>query len=116
MVGRNDLRSSQLDMLILRLLTEADFYRYELIAELNERSNGVFSLQGGSLYPVLERLEKKGWVNSYEAIAGAGRMRQYYHLTDEGKTTLHQLKEKWDRYSEAVNRIMEDDPNDGFQP
>lgn len=106
MAKENDLRSGQTGMLLLRLLTDADLYGYELLLELRDRSGGVFDLKGGTLYPLLRRLEESGWITSYEAVAGAGRMRRYYHLTDEGRSALAKQSAEWKRYAYTVYQVL----------
>ena len=93
-------------MLLLRLLTEADLYGYELLLELRDRSGGVFDLKGGTLYPLLQKLEDRGWISSYQAVAGAGRKRRYYHLTAGGRAALTRQAAEWTRYADTVDRLL----------
>ena len=71
-------------MLILKLLEEKDMYGYEMIETLREKSENVFELKAGTLYPLLHGLEEKGFVESYEKEA-VGKIRKYYHITRSGK-------------------------------
>ena len=71
-------------MLILKLLEEKDMYGYEMIETLREKSENVFELKAGTLYPLLHGLEEKEFVKSYEQEAG-GKTRKYYSITREGK-------------------------------
>ena len=64
-------------MLILKLLEEKDMYGYEMIETLREKSENVFELKAGTLYPLLHGLEEKEFVKSYEQEAG-GKTRKYY--------------------------------------
>ena len=73
-------------MLVLKLLEEEDLYGYQIIRKLEERSNSVFSLKEGTLYPILHGLEEQDAVESYEKTAETGRIRKYYHLTKKGKS------------------------------
>lgn len=79
-------------MLILKLLEEKDMYGYEMIETLREKSENVFELKAGTLYPLLHGLEEKEFVKSYEQEAG-GKTRKYYSITREGKKQ-HRAKEK----------------------
>ena len=72
-------------MLLLKLLEEKDMYGYEMIRELEKRSNQVFALKEGTLYPILHSLEEQEAVESYEKAAQSGRRRKYYHMTAKGK-------------------------------
>lgn len=93
-------------MLVLKLLEEEDMYGYQIIRKLEERSNSVFSLKEGTLYPVLHNLEEKDAVESYEKAAETGRMRKYYHLTNKGKKLLDEKKKEWDAYEKAIHDVM----------
>ena len=94
-----------LDLLILHLLGEKDMYGYEMVTELAERSQAVFQLKEGTLYPLLHRLEKEGAVSAYEEIA-EGRKRRYYRITRRGRGLLREREEAWQRYAGAVNAVL----------
>ena len=93
-------------MLVLSLLEEEDLYGYQIIRMLEERSNSVFSLKEGTLYPILHGLEEQEAVESYEKQAETGRLRKYYHLTNRGKKLLKEKKSEWDTYEKAVHDVM----------
>ncbi|MBR5565764.1 MAG: helix-turn-helix transcriptional regulator [Roseburia sp.] len=99
------LIQGSLAMLILRLLEEKDMYGYEMIETLRGRSNNVFELKAGSLYPLLHSLEEKSYVISYEDDS-SGKTRKYYHLSGEGKRFLKEKKEEWEVYSTAVSSVL----------
>ena len=67
-------------MLLLALLEGRDMYGYEMIEALRTRSNEVFRLKAGTLYPLLHSLEAQGWVTSSDGVAN-GRTRRYYAIT-----------------------------------
>ena len=94
-----------MDMLILHLLAERDMYGYEMVTELASRSNEVFQLKEGTLYPLLHRLEKEGSVSAYEEKK-EGRVRRYYRLTRKGGEKLRERTEAWERYAGAVNAVL----------
>lgn len=71
-------------MLLLRLLEEKDMYGYEMIDQLRQKSDNVFELKVGTLYPLLHSLEKSGCLTSYEGEA-AGKKRIYYRITPRAK-------------------------------
>ena len=99
------LVSGSTAMLVLKLLEENDMYGYEMIEKLRERSENVFELKAGTLYPLLHRLEEKGCLKSYEKPRG-GKLRKYYSLTKAGKNVLEEKKAEWDVYSRAVASVM----------
>lgn len=92
-------------MLILRLLEEKDLYGYEMIDLLRQRSNNVFELKAGTLYPLLHSLEVKNLVTSYEAEYN-GKVRRYYKLTKDGNRYLNKKRQEWEIYSKAVSDVL----------
>lgn len=92
-------------MLILQLLEEKDMYGYEMIETLQKKSQNVFQLKAGTLYPLLHTLEGKGYLTSYEDSTGQ-KVRKYYSITKSGKNFLSQKKEEWKEYSAAVANIL----------
>ncbi len=99
------LVSGSTSMLILRLLEEKDMYGYEMIETLESRSNHVFSLKAGTLYPLLHTLESKKYLTCYEQDAN-GKTRKYYSLTKDGQKYLKSKKEEWQEYSAAVANVL----------
>ena len=96
-------------MLVLKLLAEKDMYGYEMIEALRERSENVFELKAGTLYPLLHSLEAKGLLNVYEKEAGS-KVRKYYSTTKHGRKILDEKKNEWEIYSRAVANVL------GFNP
>ena len=99
------LVSGSMGMLILRLLSEKDMYGYEMIDTLKMRSENVFELKAGTLYPLLHGLEEKHFLKSYEQEV-LGKVRKYYQITPEGRKYLEQKKEEWKEYSKAVGNVL----------
>lgn len=99
------LVSGSMAMLILRLLSEKDMYGYEMIDTLRRRSQNVFELKAGTLYPLLHNLEEKYYLTSYEKEV-LGKVRKYYSITREGKKYLEQKQEEWKEYSQAVSNVL----------
>ena len=93
-------------MLLLKLLQEQDMYGYQMIEELNRRSDQTFSLKAGTLYPLLHDLWRQGLVVSYEKTADTGRVRKFYSLTKEGHETLTEKTQEWATFSGAVNKVL----------
>ena len=98
-----------LDLLILHLLSERDMYGYEMVTELARRSEEVFQLKEGTLYPLLHRLEKEKALTAYEEKKD-GRVRRYYRLTRRGREKLTERSEAWERYAGAVNAVLHASP------
>lgn len=99
------LISGSTSMLLLRLLEDKDMYGYEMIETLERRSNNVFTLKAGTLYPLLHSLEEKRYLTSYESEVG-GKQRKYYSITKEGRKYLKSRKEEWQEYQEAVLSVL----------
>ena len=95
--------SSQL--LVLNILNEKPCYGYELIKTLKSRSNDVFDMQEGTLYPILHKLENEGLVCSSKQEV-AGRTRKVYSITVKGIRVLEKEKEEWKEISSAVNQVL----------
>lgn len=93
-------------MLVLALLKDKEMYGYQIIEELERRSNNVFQMKEGTLYPILHTLEKDKFVTSKEREASNGRTRRYYHITTQGLKALEEKKAEWSVYSSAVTAIL----------
>ena len=91
--------------LILTLLLEKPLYGYELIKELEQRSQGVFSLKEGTLYPILHTMESECWVEAYW-VKVEGRKRKYYRILEEGKEKLKEKKAEWFIFKGAVDSVL----------
>lgn len=92
-------------MLVLKLLEGGELYGYEMIELLRERSNDIFELKAGTLYPLLHSLVKQKCLKSYEKEVN-GKVRKYYSLTPLGKKRLEEKEEEWRTYSNAVISVM----------
>ena len=99
------LVSGSMAMLVMKLLSEKDMYGYEMIDTLKGKSNNVFELKAGTLYPLLHSMEEKGWLSVYEQEAG-GKMRKYYRITRDGKKQYQAKRKEWKAYSEAILQVI----------
>ncbi len=99
------LVSGSMTMLLLRLLEEKDMYGYEMIDTLRKKSNNVFELKAGTLYPLLHGLEEKSLLTAYEQDY-AGKTRKYYSITKEGKNLLKKKTSEWKEYQTAVSNVL----------
>ncbi|AFM01126.1 putative transcriptional regulator [Desulfitobacterium dehalogenans ATCC 51507] len=94
------------NLLVLSLLQEQDRYGYEIIKELESRSDRTFLFKEGTLYPVLHRLENNGLVTSYMAKGETGKERKYYKITNKGQKQLAEEKRTWETFSISVNKVI----------
>lgn len=93
-------------LLLLTLLKEKDRYGYEMIKELEQRSDQTFQFKEGTLYPVLHKLENASLVKSYLAKGETGKERKYYKITEKGKKQLANEKKQWEVFSLSVNKVI----------
>lgn len=94
-------------LMVLDLVATRDMYGYQIIHELETRSDKTFLLKEGTLYPVLHSLEEQGLLSSYWVAPKNGRKRKYYNVTDKGKGELAFKKQQWQDFSRAVDRVLE---------
>jgi DNA-binding PadR family transcriptional regulator len=81
-------------------------YGYEIIKEIEKKSNGVFNFKEGTLYPILHSLEAEGMVVSFWDEAESSRKRKYYKITDKGKLQVKEKKEEWFTFRTAVDKVL----------
>ena len=93
-------------MLILKLISEKDMYGYEMIDTLSKRSDNVFELKVGTLYPLLHSMVQSGYLESYNQEAN-GKLRKYYRITPNGKKYLEKMIEEWNAYANAVTSMIQ---------
>jgi PadR family transcriptional regulator PadR len=99
-------------MLVLHLLSGEERYGYELTTLLEERTGGEFAVTGGTLYPVLYRLEDAGHVEPRWQTPARGSPRKYYRLTGDGSKELERLTAEWRAFTDAVERLLGDPHRD----
>ena len=92
-------------LLVLNLLNEKSFYGYEIIKTLKTRSNNVFDMKEGTLYPILHKLENEELIISSNQEV-SGRTRKVYSITDKGIKELAKSKKEWEEFSLAVNQVL----------
>jgi len=100
-----ELMKGSTDLLVLSLLEKEAMYGYQMIKELSKKSQNVFQLQEGTLYPILHTLEEKNYISSYWDETGA-KKRKYYTISKEGKRHLKEKKEEWKTYSYGINNVL----------
>lgn len=85
------LKRGTIEIMLLTLLCEEDMYGYQLCQKLEEKSNGLFVLQEGSLYPPLYRMVDRGYISDRSELVGRRRTRVYYHIEPKGKEYLNEI-------------------------
>jgi PadR family transcriptional regulator PadR len=103
----SELKRGTLEMVLLKLISEKQMYGYELISSLEARGGELFQLKEGTLYPVLYRLEKAGYIEPRWETAERGVPRKYYRLTRSGARQLETLVAEWQEFTLSVNRLLD---------
>jgi transcriptional regulator len=102
-----DLLQGTLDMLILKTLLFGPTHGRGIANYLRQTTNSVLSVEQGSLYPALHRLERAGLIaGTWEVRAGSPRELKYYRLTPQGRAQLRREQSKWDLLVAAITRVM----------
>jgi PadR family transcriptional regulator len=102
----SDLLQGTLDMLILKTLAREPLHGWGIAKRILELSDDILSVQQGSLYPALHRLEQQGWIAAEWKDSDLGRSAKFYALTREGKQQLARELESWNRLSSAVRLLL----------
>lgn len=93
-------------LFILQLLNEGDKYGYEMTRELESKSDNLFQLKEGTLYPILHALENDNMIEAYWEETSSARKRKYYRITDKGRKGLQEKIEEWQTYSKGVMKVI----------
>ena len=102
-----DLLQGTLDLLILKTLAREPMHGWGIAKRIQLLSGEVLSVQQGSLYPALHRLENQGWITAEWKSSEHGRDAKVYSLTKEGRRQLTRELESWNRLSSAVGLLLQ---------
>ena len=102
-----DLLQGTLDMLILKALSLGALHGYGIIQRIRQTSGEMLSVEQGSLYPALYRIEQKGWVSSKWETNETGRRAKFYSLTRAGRKQLEVEEASWDRLVLAIAKVRQ---------
>src|ERR671931_756702 len=100
-----ELKKGSAELLILSLVEGRPRHGYEISKLIEARSDGVLRFNVASLYPLLYRLEKRGWIEGRWVEKAGQRRRRYYKLTAEGKKVLAAQRRSWLEFVAAINRV-----------
>jgi PadR family transcriptional regulator PadR len=101
-----ELKRGSAELLILSLLHARPRHGYDLSKLIKARSQGQLVFHIDSLYPLLYRLEERGWIKGAWVEKAGERRRRYYKVTAEGRRVLAEQKQTWAAFVEAVRRVM----------
>jgi PadR family transcriptional regulator, regulatory protein PadR len=102
-----DILKGTLDMLILRTLTVQRMHGYAIMQHIQRLTDDTLKVEAGSLYPALERLQKKGWVTSRWEPSPTGRQARYYTITAAGRKQLSREMSSYDQAVWAIERVLD---------
>jgi PadR family transcriptional regulator len=100
-----ELKKGSAELLILSLVEDRPRHGYDLSKLIESRSGGVLTFRVASLYPLLYRLEKRGWIQGRWVEKAGQRRRRYYRLTAAGAQMLASQRNTWKEFVDAINRI-----------
>ncbi len=103
----SDVLRGTLDLLVLKTLTLAPMHGWGISQRIQQHSRGVLEVNQGSLYPALQRLELRGWIDSEWQTTENNRRAKYYRLTAAGRRAVNTEAASWRRYVEAVELILQ---------
>jgi transcriptional regulator len=101
-----DVLRGTLDLLILQVAAASPEHGWGLAQRIEEKSRDAFKIGQGSLYPALQRLEQKGWIDSDWRTTEGNRRARYYRLTASGRRALAAEVASWRQYVAAVDLIL----------
>jgi transcriptional regulator len=101
-----DLVQGTLDLLILKALRLEAQHGWAIARRIKQMSNDVLSVQQGSLYPALYRLEHQGWIAATWGVSEQGRRAKYYALTRAGRRQLEKETASWERLAAAITQVV----------
>ncbi len=104
MIGSGVKRGTA-ELAILSLLETGALHGYEIARRIEQQTHGKLRFTLASLYPLLYRMEKRGWVRGAWEVSGNGRRRRCYKLTTAGKKKLSPLREEWSELFQALRQL-----------
>jgi PadR family transcriptional regulator PadR len=104
-----ELKRGSLELIVLHLLAPGEAYGYEIVSKLMAETNGSLEVTDGTLYPVLYRLERAGFVDVRWETPQRGVPRKYYRLTAAGRDELASLTREWTTFAKAMTKLLRQD-------
>jgi DNA-binding PadR family transcriptional regulator len=99
------LTKGSVEFLILSILESGESHGYDITRQIEERSQRLLAFRRSSIYPVLSRMESRGWVSRRWSNGNGKRRRCFYQLTDDGSEALDRLRVEWEAFTAGVNLI-----------
>ena len=106
-MARNDLQGT-LDLLVLKTLSQmGELHGYGIVLHIQKASDELLSVEEGSLYPALHRMEMSGWVRSEWKLTDTNRKAKYYRLTPAGQKELHNAEKSFEQLVKGIRAILQ---------
>lgn len=105
--NQDNFKRGTAELLVLHLLQKEDLYGYQITQSFEQKSDGVYTMLEGSLYPILYKLVEAGYISDYTETVGKRRTRRYYHLEDKGRDYLKEILDDYDKITEAISKILD---------
>ena len=110
MAPQTELKRGSADLMILAVLEARARHGYEIAKLIDDRSDGVLRFHVGSLYPMLYRMERRGWIEGKWIERSGQRRRRYYKLTTSGRRVLAEQRTSWRELLKALQSVAGIDP------
>ncbi len=104
---RIDLPQGTLDLLILKTVAVGPQHGWAISERIQQVSSNALQVQQGSLYPELQRLERRGWIKPHWGVSENNRKAKYYELTRSGRKQLESDTEAWRKLSAAIGQVLD---------
>jgi PadR family transcriptional regulator, regulatory protein PadR len=103
---RIDLVQGTLDMLILKTLSGGAMHGYAIARSIQHSSSEVLTVEEGSLYPALHRMQRRGWIEAAWGLSESNRKAKYYRLTEAGRARLQLEVKQWTQLAAAISGVI----------
>ena len=108
----SELTRSCTDLVILTVLSRQPMHGYDILVSMANLGDGQFRVKQGTLYPVLYRLEREGWIQGKWHEPKTGKKRKVYSITADGSRERKQRLEQWKSFTTSVNSILAEPTHD----
>ena len=105
MAAHTELKRGSADLMILAVLEERQRHGYEIARLIDDRSGGVLRFHVGSLYPMLYRMERRGWIDGRWLEKAGQRRRRYYSITPDGREVLAAQRREWQQFFALIRDL-----------
>ena len=106
-MSRLDLLQGTLDLLILKTLVDGKMHGYAIARRIEKVTDDMLSVEEGSLYPALHRMERRGWLKSEWGPSENNRKAKYYQMTRLGRKQLQEQESSWGEFARAVGKVLQ---------